>query len=961
MASSPASRVADVVADLERVVRGGHRAGHDLGDPGVLGAARLERPEARVVDQVRVHVGGQEDDVLDALQVPQQLDALGFIALPAVVGKDVVLLHRHLAEDHLEGGLRVRDLPLELRHLRRSEHRAARVVDRRETCRRRRVRERRDQGREPIAGALGRRRGDVGIAAAGRAVAVAQIVGAVGAEGALVEEEDLEVLTPADGSVEAGLLLVGDRVVVGERPDPALVELLAVDVDVAHSEREHALAACEVVDELVVVPAAVVGGRPARLRPRLHRQIGPVGLPLLLHGQGDVGERVARDLRVRVHRVAQEHVEVVLLRADPVPDLEAVPVRLGLTGRRARVLVAREGEVDRLLGLRVGGGRESAGFGASAAVHAEAVLVGRIGVELLDLLLDRVVVVALRVDPPVCGRVLGVAPAEAAPAHDLDLGRAAPRSLRPEDRRVGGDVGGGDAELEAVRRSLRRRARAPAPRTRRGRASCRSGVGGSLLPLRRSLTWASVESERGRGFFARVAAGVLLLVAAAGTLAAAALALGLGDREPLDLRVARIAREASAAAAPEADPLAWTAARQGEFESRAATGASHVIYEMSPGGVVASAERTAEFRPQIEAAAVRHGDRPGHARGRDLPRERRASLRERRPDPRGGVRPRPDHSLDRGRPAGDERRPRREHRADRADRGLARPRGGRAPARRARGGGRALRSGEGDRRRGALPGDRIRALRRRRPRDRVLPHGDRQSRERPAGLRGHRRFRRRSAAWSPTRASPMRASTSIPPPTRSGTPTSFWPGSATSPPSTCGRCAPPRTSSGSTATIASGSRRWRIWRPRRRRSRSSSIPPPRRRSSTIPARSRTRSTTATWPRCRSIPASAGFPTRTWASSPTTWVRTPTCTAPCARRRWPPSATSPDSFSSNRTSRRRSWSRAPSATANTRNCWCRRTRRRPRSTRSTPRGGRSTSVATTPRAPRRTPSSTPWTG
>ena len=119
-----------------------------------------------------------------------------------------------------------------------------------------------------------------------------------------------------------------------------------------------------------------------------------------------------------------------------------------------------------------------------------------------------------------------------------------------------------------------------------------------------------MESERGRGFFARVAAGVLLLVAAAGTLAAAALALGLGDREPLDLRVARIAREASAAAAPEADPLAWTAARQGEFESRAATGASHVIYEMSPGGVVASAERTAEFRPQIEAAAVRHGVDP---------------------------------------------------------------------------------------------------------------------------------------------------------------------------------------------------------------------------------------------------------------------------------------------------------------------------------------------------------------
>jgi hypothetical protein len=93
-------------------------------------------------------------------------------------------------------------------------------------------------------------------------------------------------------------------------------------------------------------------------------------------------------------------------------------------------------------------------------------------------------------------------------------------------------------------------------------------------------------------------------------VAALALALGLGEREPLELRVARIAREASAAAAPEADPLAWDVARQREFEDRAATGASHVIYELSPGGVLASAERTAAFRPEIERAAVAHGVDP---------------------------------------------------------------------------------------------------------------------------------------------------------------------------------------------------------------------------------------------------------------------------------------------------------------------------------------------------------------
>ena len=118
------------------------------------------------------------------------------------------------------------------------------------------------------------------------------------------------------------------------------------------------------------------------------------------------------------------------------------------------------------------------------------------------------------------------------------------------------------------------------------------------------------DEQSGRGFVARVVAGTLLLALAAVALAALALALGLGQRDPLELDVARIARKASAAAAPESDPLAWSASRQGEFERRAAIGASHVIYEMSPGGVLASAERTAAFRPEIEAAAVRHGVDP---------------------------------------------------------------------------------------------------------------------------------------------------------------------------------------------------------------------------------------------------------------------------------------------------------------------------------------------------------------
>jgi soluble lytic murein transglycosylase-like protein len=120
-----------------------------------------------------------------------------------------------------------------------------------------------------------------------------------------------------------------------------------------------------------------------------------------------------------------------------------------------------------------------------------------------------------------------------------------------------------------------------------------------------------VQQQRsGREFVARVVGGVLSLVLAAGALAAIAIALGLGEREPLDLRVEGIAAEAKAAAKPAADPFAYSASRQAEFERRAALGASHVIYEMSPGGAVASAKRTAAYRDQIEVAARAHGVDP---------------------------------------------------------------------------------------------------------------------------------------------------------------------------------------------------------------------------------------------------------------------------------------------------------------------------------------------------------------
>jgi soluble lytic murein transglycosylase-like protein len=118
------------------------------------------------------------------------------------------------------------------------------------------------------------------------------------------------------------------------------------------------------------------------------------------------------------------------------------------------------------------------------------------------------------------------------------------------------------------------------------------------------------EKRNGREFVARVAGGVLLMVGAAGAIAAIAIALGFGDREPLDLRFEGIAVEAKAAAEPAADPFGYKPSRRAEFERRAALAASHVIYEMSPGGVVASAKRTDAFRDRIDAAAQAHGVDP---------------------------------------------------------------------------------------------------------------------------------------------------------------------------------------------------------------------------------------------------------------------------------------------------------------------------------------------------------------
>jgi hypothetical protein len=56
-----------------------------------------------------------------------------------------------------------------------------------------------------------------------------------------------------------------------------------------------------------------------------------------------------------------------------------------------------------------------------------------------------------------------------------------------------------------------------------------------------------------------------------------------------------------------AKPFAYEASQRANYERRAAFGLSHVLYAKSPGGVVASAARTAHYRPIVDQVARRHG------------------------------------------------------------------------------------------------------------------------------------------------------------------------------------------------------------------------------------------------------------------------------------------------------------------------------------------------------------------
>ena len=95
-------------------------------------------------------------------------------------------------------------------------------------------------------------------------------------------------------------------------------------------------------------------------------------------------------------------------------------------------------------------------------------------------------------------------------------------------------------------------------------------------------------------------AGVIVLVVALVAL------LG-GGEEPVEVPPLLIPTPPGLPAAqqpePIVDPFTYDPDRRAEFEARAAAGNAHVLYARSPGGAVATAERTARWRKQIESAA----------------------------------------------------------------------------------------------------------------------------------------------------------------------------------------------------------------------------------------------------------------------------------------------------------------------------------------------------------------------
>jgi hypothetical protein len=113
-----------------------------------------------------------------------------------------------------------------------------------------------------------------------------------------------------------------------------------------------------------------------------------------------------------------------------------------------------------------------------------------------------------------------------------------------------------------------------------------------------------------RARYAVVVAGLLLAIAAAAGV------LVRDESTPGDLPVVPTPPpDAGVEAAPLPDPFAWDADRSREFERRARDGNSHLLYALSPGGALTTAERTARWREPVERAAAAAGVDPDTLEG----------------------------------------------------------------------------------------------------------------------------------------------------------------------------------------------------------------------------------------------------------------------------------------------------------------------------------------------------------
>ena len=104
-----------------------------------------------------------------------------------------------------------------------------------------------------------------------------------------------------------------------------------------------------------------------------------------------------------------------------------------------------------------------------------------------------------------------------------------------------------------------------------------------------------------------------IVAAAALALLVALLVRACGDDAPGDQPA--IAIPGAPDAEPFPDPFAWDADREDELVARAAAGLAHGLYVFSPGGIEATAERVARWRPQVERTAAAAGVDPDRLEG----------------------------------------------------------------------------------------------------------------------------------------------------------------------------------------------------------------------------------------------------------------------------------------------------------------------------------------------------------